>query len=59
MTTQDKILVGPTEAARLLSVSRSKLYELVKCGTIPKPIKLGKCSRWPVAVLQQAFKGAA
>ncbi len=38
------VLVTVNEAARLLSVSRSKIYEMIKSGELRR-VKIGRCSR--------------
>jgi excisionase family DNA binding protein len=40
----DRLLLRPAEAAEVLGVSRSKLYELMASGTLPT-VRLGKCVR--------------
>lgn len=47
----DELLLRPNEAARLLSLGRSKLYELVATGELPS-VKIGRATRIPVADLQ-------
>jgi predicted DNA-binding transcriptional regulator AlpA len=48
----DRLLIGPEDLAHVLSVSVSKLYELIKDGTIPKPhVHFGSLPRWSVAKL--------
>jgi excisionase family DNA binding protein len=46
------LLVRVEEAARLLSLSRSTLYELLASGQIPR-VKLGASVRIPTAALQE------
>ncbi|HEY8743812.1 MAG TPA: helix-turn-helix domain-containing protein [Chloroflexota bacterium] len=48
----DKIAVRPTEAAKLLGISRSFLYELLKAGEI-ESIRLGAARLIPVQSLYQ------
>lgn len=40
------VLVTVTETAKMCGVSRSAFYKLVSSGRAPKPIKLGRASRW-------------
>ena len=47
----DKILLRPAEAAELLGVSRSKVYELLAAGTLPR-VRVGLSLRVPTAALQ-------
>lgn len=41
------VLITAAETAKMCGVSRSSLYKLVSSGRAPKPIKLGRASRWP------------
>ena len=54
MTQQDtqieKLLLRPMEAARLLSISRSKIYELISEGVI-ESVRIGRSVRVPVQAL--------
>jgi excisionase family DNA binding protein len=47
----EPLLVRPAEAALLLGISRSKLYELLAAGEIPA-IKIGRSVRIPVIALE-------
>jgi excisionase family DNA binding protein len=47
----DPLLLRPAEAARLLGISRSKLYELLMEGEIPT-IHIGRSVRIPLAQLR-------
>lgn len=47
----DRLLLRPTDAAELISVSRSRIYELIAAGTLPS-IRIGSSVRVPVAALQ-------
>jgi excisionase family DNA binding protein len=40
----DKLLLTPREAADVLGIGRSKLYELLSTGVIPS-IRIGTCRR--------------
>jgi predicted DNA-binding transcriptional regulator AlpA len=43
----DKLLLKSKDAAALLDISRTLLYQLTVTGEIgPKPYKLGRCSLW-------------
>lgn len=43
----DKLLLKSDDAAEMLGISRTHLYQLSSAGEIgPRPIKLGKCSVW-------------
>ena len=48
----DRLLLRAGEAAELLGVSRSRVYELIAQGTIPS-IKLGSTVRVPLDALRQ------
>ncbi|MCD7896461.1 MAG: helix-turn-helix domain-containing protein [Planctomycetaceae bacterium] len=45
-TSNNDVLNTATETAKICGVSRSSLYKLVSSGRAPKPIKLGRASRW-------------
>lgn len=47
----DKLLLKPEEAADLLSVGRSKFYELLLAGVI-ESVRIGSCRRVPLVALQ-------
>lgn len=49
MVTQ--LLLEVEEAARVLGIKRSKLYELIGSGELVT-VKLGRCRRVPVAALE-------
>ena len=42
----DKLLLTPTEAADALGIGRSKVYELMRAGTLPS-IRIDSCRRIP------------
>jgi excisionase family DNA binding protein len=46
----DKLLLTPEEAARTLSIGRSKLYELLRTGSLGS-VRIGGSRRIPVAAL--------
>jgi excisionase family DNA binding protein len=48
----DKILLRPAEAAELLGVSRSKVYQLLAVGTLPR-VRVGLSLRIPTKALQR------
>ncbi len=48
----DRLLVRPSEAAELLGLGRSKVYELVAAGEIPA-VRIGKSVRIPMEALRQ------
>jgi excisionase family DNA binding protein len=47
----DELLLRPTEAARLLGIGRSKVYELLAKGELPS-IRIGGSVRVPVDALR-------
>ena len=48
----EKLLLTPREAADLLGIGRSKLYELLQAGQIPS-VRIGKCRRIPATALRE------
>jgi len=46
----DKLLLTPEEAAEVLSLGRTKVYELIGEGTL-RSVRIGKCRRVPVSAL--------
>ena len=48
----DRILIKVSDAARMLSVSKSKLYELINEGTVPA-IRVGQSLRIPLEWLHK------
>lgn len=55
--TEELLLVKAPEAARLLSLGKSTLWDNVKNGKIPAPIKIGRATRWRVADLKKYVAG--
>jgi excisionase family DNA binding protein len=47
----DKLLLTPEQAAELLSISRSKLYELIARGELDS-VRIGASRRVPTAALE-------
>lgn len=45
-----RLLVSPAEACRALSISRTRIYELMASGQLPS-VKIGRSRRIPVAAL--------
>jgi excisionase family DNA binding protein len=48
----DKLLVSPEEAAELLGVGRSTVYDLMRTLALPS-VKIGRCRRIPLATLRE------
>jgi len=46
-----KLLLTPAEAATVLGVGRSKVYELMRAGTLGS-VRIGSCRRIPAQDLQ-------
>jgi excisionase family DNA binding protein len=46
------LLLTPEQAARVISISRSKLYELMSAGKVPS-VRIGASRRVPTASLEQ------
>ncbi|MGH9064693.1 MAG: helix-turn-helix domain-containing protein [Acidimicrobiales bacterium] len=46
----DKLLLTPEDAAEVLSIGRTKLYELLAAGLIGS-VRIGGCRRVPTAAL--------
>jgi len=51
-TTIEPLLLNAENTARLLGISRSKLYAMHSTGQIPLPVSLAGCVRWDRAELQ-------
>jgi predicted DNA-binding transcriptional regulator AlpA len=50
----DRLLLKSEDAADVLGISRTHLYQLNSTGVIgPRPIKLGKCSVWSYPELRE------
>jgi excisionase family DNA binding protein len=47
----DRILIKPSEAATLLGIGRTKIYELIRANAIPYR-RVGKSIRLPLAPLK-------
>ena len=47
----DQLLLKPEDAARILSLGRSKLYELLVAGELPA-VKIGRATRIPAAAVR-------
>ena len=48
----DRLLLRPTEAAELIGVGRSKVYELIATGEIPS-LRIGASVRVPLESLKE------
>ena len=47
----EPLLVKPEEAAKMLGLSRSRIYAMVQCGELPS-LRVGRCVRVPVERLR-------
>ena len=55
----ERLLLRPAEAARLLSVSRSTIYELIASGKVPSArLDDGRLTRIPLAALKALVEKA-
>jgi len=43
---RDRLLLAVDDVARLLSCSRRNIYRLSDSGALPRPVKLGRLTRW-------------
>ena len=50
-TCMDKVLLRPTEAAEVMGIGRSKVYQLIASGDLPA-IRIGASVRVPVTALE-------
>jgi len=57
MTAVDPLLTAK-EVAATLKISVATLYREMDRGTLPRPVKLGACSRWPQSEILAAVKAA-
>jgi excisionase family DNA binding protein len=53
-----KVALRPTEAAEVISLGRSKMYDLIAKGVIPS-IRIGKSVRVPADALREWVKAQA
>ncbi|KUP97315.1 helix-turn-helix domain-containing protein [Thermobifida halotolerans] len=56
MTTPPRLLLTVPEAARVLAISRSKLYELLASGAV-RSLRIGGSRRIPVSALDDYVSG--
>ena len=54
----DPLFLRPVEAARILSVSRSRIYEMLHTGALPAVRLEGRTWRIPRAALEQLARDA-
>jgi excisionase family DNA binding protein len=57
---QDKLLLKVSEAAQMIGVSRSKMYELIACGAVQSVrLQNGRLVRVPVSTLRKLAEPAS
>ena len=55
MQTDDRKLLSPNNAARVLDISRSKIYDLMKCGALAY-VQIGADRRIPIEEIDRIAK---
>jgi excisionase family DNA binding protein len=55
MNTDDRKLLSPNNAARVLDISRSKIYSLMKCGALGY-VQIGADRRIPIEEIERLAK---
>lgn len=55
----ESLAVSAIEAAEMLHVSERHIWALQSSGRIPRPVKLGRCVRWPVDELRDWLAAGA
>ncbi|MFC3208195.1 helix-turn-helix transcriptional regulator [Aquamicrobium soli] len=53
------LLLTAKEVSAMLKISVPTLYREMDRGHLPRPLKLGSCSRWPQSEILAALKAAA
>lgn len=51
----ERLLLKPTEAAAVLGIGRSKLYELLQDGELDS-VRIGACRRIPIEALSELVR---
>jgi excisionase family DNA binding protein len=49
----EAMMITVEEVARLLNVSERTVWRMRSAGTLPSPVKLGGCVRWPVDAIRR------
>lgn len=52
MSVVDRLLLTPAEAAQVLGIGRSKMYDLLRAEAI-RSVRIGSCRRVPLAALEE------
>ncbi|MDR0609168.1 MAG: hypothetical protein LBG58_03585 [Planctomycetaceae bacterium] len=52
MSESNELFLTAKECAKRYNISERHFRRLVDYGTMPKPMKLGRCSRWALRVLE-------
>lgn len=50
---REALAVDAARLARLLGISLSHVRRLDAAGQLPRPLKIGRCVRWPVRTIEQ------
>jgi predicted DNA-binding transcriptional regulator AlpA len=58
MVDPDDYLVTDFQASRKLGCSKATFWRRVADGTIPKPVKIGGMSRWPLSEIVAVIEAA-
>jgi len=45
-------LLKVSDVQAVLQLSRSAVYAAIRCGELPKPIKIGKSARWKASQIE-------
>ncbi len=45
-TQTEALLLSPEDVADLLDIGRSTLYRLSSAGKVPRPVKVGRSTKW-------------
>ncbi|MDR2439724.1 MAG: helix-turn-helix domain-containing protein [Planctomycetaceae bacterium] len=53
MQESNELFLTSEQCAKRYNISERHFRKLVDNGTMPKPVKLGRCSRWIVRVLEE------
>jgi predicted DNA-binding transcriptional regulator AlpA len=53
MQESNELFLTAKESAKRYNISERHFRKLVDNGTMPKPMKLGRCSRWALRVLEE------
>lgn len=51
-------LLNVNQLMQRLTVKKTAVYHMVKCGVLPKPVKIGGSSRWISEEIEAAIEAA-